>query len=380
MAYHRKYDFLDLSPDVLATILACCAPRDAGRLILTQKRLVVHLRGESELWSQLSLFHAGKFLPARGFYDGPPNTSCHGLLPGPREMFPEAARSCDDALTAALAAAGSDFASTEHTWSLEGWLFWGEGRDDFFIKDVRLQLAQLPTSGPHGAPSLRAFAQWAVAFTCGSCGDAGAATRQCASCGQLLCRSCSVRCGEDEPEGLLPIPWGCLAVLEAEGKAPKRCAFALCGGCHSANSLCGGEEYTPLRQGDLQDMAAPGLVDPLCPGCASQPDAAWARDKPRCLAHVNECICYCYNWAACHECMCTLSTCGAPIICGCSRCSFQSSSACGSTAGGQQHLKICSNSKCYDTFCSVCVPGTACPAWNPAAGKPCGAYLSAFVD
>jgi len=261
-----------------------------------------------------------------------------------------------------------------HFWSLEGWPFWGEARDDFFIKDVRLQSL---SSVPHGALSLRAFAQWAVAFTCGSCGDTGAATRQCASCGLLLCRPCSSRCGEDEPEGLLPVPAGCLAVLEANGKAPKRCAFALCGDCHLANSLRGGEAY--LHKGDLQYMDAPGLVDPLCPGCASRPDAAWARDKPRCLAHVNACICYCYNWAACHESMCTLTTCGAPVIAGCSRCAFQSSLSCGSSAGGQQHMKICSKSTCCAAFCSECVPGRACPAWRHDAGKPCGAYLSDFV-
>jgi hypothetical protein len=89
---------------------------------------MLHGLQDDEMWIRLSLFFSR--LPARAFFDGPTNTS-NGLRGRTfRSLFPVSAARCDAQLTAAYAAAGSDFSSTLQTRTLEGWPVFGEARDE----------------------------------------------------------------------------------------------------------------------------------------------------------------------------------------------------------------------------------------------------------
>ncbi len=209
-----------------------------------------------------------------------------------------------------------------------------------------------------GSRTLREFQQCALAFSCGACGEPGAAMRQCAACAALLCFECCVRCADDEPDRLIEGGRGYVFQRAATGRS-KRCAFALCRSCDASLSLRRVDGAAPIHRDDLFDMPAPGLSAPLCSGCASRPDPWWARERARCLAHVNACICYCAKWDTCHEEMCTHDCDGSPSLLNCHKSfTFISSFACGDA--NQRHLGLCSKPGCPGCYCSECYPALTC--------------------
>lgn len=353
---------------VLTLVLCSCSPADAGWLALTTCAMLHGLQ-DDEMWIRLSLFFSR--LPARAFFDGPTNTSNDGLRGRTlRSLFPVSAARCDAQLTAAYAAAGSDFSSTLQTRTLEGWPVFGEARDEVFVAKVGLvsradsATAAVPLHAATrarrliGSRTLREFQQCALAFSCGACGEPGAAMRQCAACAALLCFECCVRCADDEPDRLIEGGRGYVFQRAATGRS-KRCAFALCRSCDASLSLRRVDGAAPIHRDDLFDMPAPGLSAPLCSGCASRPDPWWARERARCLAHVNACICYCAKWDTCHEEMCTHDCDGSPSLLNCHKSfTFISSFACGDA--NQRHLGLCSKPSCPGCYCSECYPALTC--------------------
>jgi hypothetical protein len=266
---------------------------------LTSRALTEVLKGEGrgpDLWGQGVLVRLQRFMPAQRFFAEP-------LV---KEM-PYAAleEDCEERLGEALARAGLDV-----NWA------WG-----------RALLPPRPRVHTEAS-----FAAWAQAFACEACGEAGAARRQCASCGELLCLPCAHRCADDS-----------------------RCGFALCGHCHVANSI-------PGRRVDADvvwEMEKPGLLPPPCAECPF---------SLQCPVHADEATITCES---CCLTMCAMHTydeatgvsiesCGTCSTDLCTRCSdFISCDDCGESMCREcegktrdQFFQYCSG--CEHTSCQDC--------------------------
>ena len=188
-------------------------------------------------------------------------------------------------------------------------------------------LAPLPAFAP--ASGLELFKCISVALTCNVCGVSGAAERQCAHCGALVCSGCSSRCSRDRAEG---------------------CAFALCPGCNDEAHIDGRPEVYELDE-------SLGLAQPLCEMCGddivcvlhqchitSQCDACSGK---RCNEHV-------LDYPAMMFCAGGLAGCLGRH---CER------GACAPAAGSIEHCQ-----RCYSSFCAACFPRMLCPG---VGGVPC---------
>ena len=188
-------------------------------------------------------------------------------------------------------------------------------------------LAPLPIFAP--AAGLELFKRISLALTCNVCDTPGAAERQCAHCGILVCRGCSSRCSRDSAEG---------------------CAFALCPGCNDEAHIVGRPAVFELDEGM-------GLAQPLCEMCG---------DDNVCVLHQ------CYITHSCDSCgklRCNEHVFNFPSMMFCSggldgclgrHCER---GACVPAAGG---ITYCS--RCSSSFCAACFPRMLCPG---VGGTPC---------
>ena len=255
---------------VLCQILDCLPSVDLIRFqVLTGKETPTGLiLGASDgFWARAVETRLDRFLPSSAFFDGPPNPSNHTFddVKG-RERFESAAESGDQRLQQALVEAGLSGASW--TWTVRDLRRWRWDGSLPVLVETRF----------HVAPGRAGFLAWAKAFQCDACGGAGAAERQCAGCGDLLCGHCTVRCGEDRPHEVRSGPRG----LERE-RVQSKCAFGLCDACHEDSSLVD----FPVDREDVYFADQPGLYAPVCALCPPT--------LLRCPLHVDCCILECFS-------------------------------------------------------------------------------------
>jgi hypothetical protein len=285
----------DLPGDCLALVLVFGAPADAARVNCVSRAARAAM--DRPLWERVSREMLRRFVPARAFFDAPANASYAGFDGRTaRGLFPVFAARADAGAAALCAAAGAPFAGAEWTWREEPLeRAWSTHWQIMCGASVRVRPGG--DGGGGGARGLRVFvarsaleyADWAVAFHCGDCFNAGAAARQCASCAKPLCGGCGARCGvvdDARNSGARGI------------KADTLCPFALCGGCAARLSIT---DHHPLRA-DILAMPAPGLFAPVCSAC---PLAARC-----CLAHVDACVLECH---ACGTTSCVTGTTAAHV-------------------------------------------------------------------
>jgi hypothetical protein len=211
---------------------------------LTSRALTELLKGEGrsqDLWGQGVLLRLQHSIPARRFF-------VDRTVPLMRRPdYAPYKLTCDARLREILGRAGLDV-----DWDERG----------------RALLPPSPT-----AITETTFAAWAQAFACKACGEAGAARRQCAGCGELLCATCAHRCAQDT-----------------------RCGFALCEDCHAEYSVPGRQVEADVAWG----LDAPGLVPPPCGDCpfSLQCPAHAGRDILMCRACcLTMCAIHPYNEA-----------------------------------------------------------------------------------
>jgi hypothetical protein len=186
---------------------------------------------------------------------------------------------------------------------------------------------------PSALTGLELYKCVSAALTCGPCGARGAAERQCARCGVLLCRGreCSISCSRDQ--------------VRADA-----CAFALCVDCHAGSSI----EGRPAV-GDLD--AGLGLAQPLCEECG---------EDLVCPLHQCDINCTCET---CGGLRCMGHTFVHPMIDYCQGnfpgClwSHHDQPACAPAAGG---IAYCSG--CGWHYCATCFPRMRCPGAMVAPG------------
>jgi hypothetical protein len=294
-------------------------------------------------WSRSLCQRLGHLVPARAYFDGPDNPSNNTLkgLSG-RDRFPDHAQQCDDHLHDALQDGGA--AGSAWTWDISTSSVPSVDTLNF-LKQPRLTDASVEALLGRGHSRVD-FGLWAVAFACDECGAPGEATRQCAGCGELLCRGCSVGCALDgTPES-------------AGGKGvPLLCPFVLCQPCHEELSL--GPDYV-LRD-DLYDSEDPGLSPPVCTYCPSE--------ELRCPMHVDCCILMC---ADCGERACidhSNGFNGGNCLGCCGECHYPQCAECGGWGfdhpEGRPQLLYCvdpdGDGGCFYIGCTECHPSGICP-------------------
>jgi hypothetical protein len=263
---------------VLLSVLDGLSAVELIRIVaLTSRTLTEILTGEGrsqDLWGQAILLRLQRFMPARRFF-----AEHFGRQPA----YAPYKLTCDARLGEALARAGLDV-----TWDERG----------------RALVPPIPT-----VLSEANFATWAQAFACEACGEAGAARRQCAGCGELLCITCAHRCAHDS-----------------------RCGFALCGDCHAENSI-----HDRVAEAEtVWDMEEPGLLPPPCGECPF---------SLQCPAHAAEAILMCQK--------CAFTACSSHPYSATSKTVMQVCHTCFSIeCTGCSNFMICLD--CYETTCGKC--------------------------
>lgn len=327
----------DCPVEVLSHLFGFVSVVEAIRVVRCSKAVYASLVHGAESGSLLGHFLREKqrqFLPARAFFDGPTNESLN-CFKGKRlrERFPRAAVITDDALTAAHLGAGP---VGQGTWSWsECQLFRGRKCPLPYASSLLNIRCDLPVVE---SISWDSFQDWASAFRCSSCREVGAALRQCAACGKLLCLACSFCCAIDG--------------VRTADRARTICGFALCGACNEEWSV---KDEAPSRDNVLElefNDETPFLSPPICRVCETAGSF--------CPSHLDYCILTC---EVCADARCMDHINGDDegdrgfVNC-CYKCNFQlcahDNFRCELEVG--RALRYCPN--CYDCYCTTCFGAT----------------------
>jgi hypothetical protein len=200
---------------------------------------------------------------------------------------------------------------------------------------------------PSALEGLELYKCVAAALTCDACGARGAAERQCAGCGVLLCRgrACSISCSRDHARG-------------------EACAFALCVDCHGESSIEGRPAVF-----DLDEELA--LAQPLCEECGED-----------LVCPLHQCCINC-TCESCGGLRCMKHTLVDPIIDYCQASmpgclwGHHDRPACAPAAGS---IAYCSG--CWWHYCASCFPQMRCPgaaaAGGPGGGSACDRCFNCY--
>ncbi len=207
-----------------------------------------------------------------------------------------------------------------------------------------VRVAPVVPSNPLKGRELEFYKCVAAALTCGACGARGAAERQCARCGVLLCRgrACSISCSRDHARG-------------------EACAFALCVDCHGESSIEGRPAVFEL---DFE-LA---LAQPLCEECGEDLVC------PLHQCHIT------MNCETCGGLRCNEHVFEYPMIDSCHACmpgclwSHHDLPACAPAAGS---IAYCSG--CGGQYCAACFPRMRCPGAAAGGGLACDRCLNCYV-
>jgi hypothetical protein len=324
----------------------------------TSKALQRSLPSDCPFWSRAIRKRFTRFLPASAYFEGPANESnkTFGGMTG-RVFFEESAcpATCDAALLEGLTQAG--LAGVEWAWETRSVM--RTMRD--MMSQMKVVVGARLASPVEWGQTRDDFVKWAQAFRCGGCGVAGAAERQCASCGDLRCLGCAHRCMEDRtmPDYQGPYTGGpSLSSRTYLRTLKSQCAFALCHPCHEECSL----EGEHVQRDEVFEMEVPGLCPNVCVLCPPS--------EMRCPAHVDCCILECYN---CEDRRCMYhdvddnpdarATDISPGVNNCFQCNF---TVCGRAIcqPGDRALRYCMadiDGGCGHIVCSLCSPSMKCP-------------------
>ena len=376
---------------VVANVYSFLSTQDLVHVAISSKAIAASQADEASLWAELVWQRLNSFAPARAFFRGLKN-AWNGYQPFgddfPEARFPAAAASADTALFSSLAASGcgsspskpfpwewelTDAYSTEvdamHDFGGDGW------PTCHYRQNILPRLQTMDTSG---VASLSLFGAWSAVFVCSACNAPGAAARQCAACGDLLCLDCSVRCdfdGRRNPCGA-PEPrvrarerlWAQWAIKGGSNRTvaefetrfeeiaavpTARCAFALCRACHDTHSV---QEEHPSRDTVLMmEGESPGLItSPICRICPSVGNCL-------CPAHADYVIVDCYDCgdARCYRLQHNMGDDDHALVEKCRGCRGGGCQAfsCFESRGGRR-VGYCMD--CYTPMCTDCTP-CSCP-------------------